>query len=240
MRPETTTHSRMSRRVGILGGTFDPIHVGHLDVALAAQDALNLERILLVPSWQPPHRAALPVASPFHRFAMTALAASTADAFEASDLELQAPAGPSYTIDTLARLHIDGLAPEELFFLTGADAFAEIATWKGYPHLLQHAHFVVVSRPGQPAGDIRRRVPALAAHMHDASERARDGDALPSILLVDRATRDVSSTAIRHARAEGRSIHGLVPEPVERHIVRHRLYAASPLRQLQHASGIHG
>jgi nicotinate-nucleotide adenylyltransferase len=229
----------MSRRVGILGGTFDPIHVGHLDVAQAAQNALNLERILLVPSWQPPHRAALPVASPFHRFAMTALAASTADAFEASDLELQAAAGPSYTIDTLGRLEADGLAPEELFFLTGADAFAEIATWKGYPHLLQHAHFVVVSRPGQPAGEIRRRVPALAPHMHDASERAFGG-ALPSILLVDRTTRDVSSTAIRHARAEGRSIHGLVPEPVERHIVRHRLYTAPHLRQRQHASGTHG
>lgn len=214
----------MTRRVGVLGGTFDPIHVGHLDAAAAAHDALGLDRVLLVPSLQPPHRTAAPHASPFHRFAMAALAAATAPYYQVSDLELQGAAGPSYTIDTLTRLHAAGLAPAELFFVTGADAFAEIATWKGYPHLLHRAHFVVVARPGHPAADVLRQLPELADRVHEAA-RQFAGTSLPSILLVDRSTRDVSSTAIRRARREGRPISGLVPPPVEAHILRHGLYA---------------
>lgn len=228
----------MPRRVGILGGTFDPIHVGHLDAAAAAHAALGLDRILLVPSLTPPHRAAPPSASPFHRFAMTALAASTGPCYEASDLELQSAAGPSYTIDSLTRLHGAGFAPLELFFVTGADAFAEIATWKGYPELFALAHFVVVSRSGQAASALRERLPEWSRHMRPASG-GFVAASLPCILLVDGRTRDVSSTAIRQARREGRSIAGLVPAPVEAHVLRHGLYAADA-RSSNHLTGGHG
>ena len=114
----------MARRLGLLGGTFDPIHCGHVDAARAADSALGLTGLLIVPSYLPPHRPQ-PVASGYHRFAMAALVAAGRASWRASDLELQS-AAPSYTTSTLDRLHAAGYAPTELFFVVGADAFAEI------------------------------------------------------------------------------------------------------------------
>src|SRR5579862_5455907 len=128
----------MSRALGILGGTFDPIHDGHLDLGRAAQHALGLNELLVLPSNIPPHRPK-PMASAFHRFAMVALAVTGLEGWRASDLELVAGAR-SFTTDTLAELQRRGYAPLELFFIIGADAFAEIATWKNYPALLTQAH----------------------------------------------------------------------------------------------------
>src|SRR3954452_25161047 len=119
-------------RIGILGGTFDPIHLGHLDTALAAQKALHLDRVLLLPSGMPPHRQEQPSASRFHRFAMTALTANGVDGVIVSDLEI-GEGGPSYTFDTLRRVHLSGIGAAQIFFITGADAFAEIETWSRYP-----------------------------------------------------------------------------------------------------------
>ena len=137
-------------RIGILGGTFDPVHTGHVDTALAAQRALALDRVLVLPSGTPPHRASPPAASRFHRFAMAALAVTGLPGLMVSDLEI-GHTGPCYTFDTLARLHATGLAAAQIFFITGADAFAEIETWSRYPQVLEMANFVVVSRPGHPA-----------------------------------------------------------------------------------------
>src|SRR4051794_26707669 len=129
-----------SVRSGLLGGTLDPIHVGHLDTALAARRQLGLDRVIVLPSRVPPHRSQQPSASSYHRFAMTALAIDGVDGLEASDLELCAP-GPSYTADTLARYRERAnLAPSQIFFITGADAFAEIETWHRYPDVLGLAH----------------------------------------------------------------------------------------------------
>src|SRR5262249_46231717 len=160
---------------GILGGTLDPIHCGHIGAAVAARDALNLRRVLVVPSHVPPHRAQGPVASAYHRFAMAALAVTSEARLGASDDGLLTDR-PSYTAETLERLHAHGRAASEIFFITGADAFAEIATWKRYPEVLNLAHFVVVSRPGHPLS-IADRFPALADRIvrpgdsvHDPSE----------------------------------------------------------------------
>src|SRR5580704_12147823 len=120
-----------SRRVGILGGTFDPVHRGHLDAGAAAQAALDLGELLVLPSNIPPHRAQ-PLASAYHRFAMVALAVAGRPGWRALDLELRAGAR-SYTSDTLERLQARGFGATELFFITGADAFVEIPTWKNYP-----------------------------------------------------------------------------------------------------------
>src|SRR5262245_15673380 len=153
-------------RIGILGGTLDPIHLGHLDTAVAARAALALDRVLLVPSAVPPHRSAQPVASAFHRFAMTALAVNGVEGLASSDLELSARESPSYTADTLVRFHArTGLPRTQIFFITGADAFAEIETWHRYPGVLDLSHFVVVSRPGFPVEALPSRVPALADRM---------------------------------------------------------------------------
>lgn len=215
-------------RLGVLGGTLDPVHNGHIDVAVAARQALALGRVILLPSRLPPHRPSLPAASPFHRFAMAALAVSRVDGLEVSDLELSAP-GPSYTSDTLDRLYASGLKPAQIFFITGADAFAEIATWHRYPEVLDLAHFVVVSRPGFPARSLSTVLPSLAPRMREgtAFEAAASK---PSIFLVDARTADVSSTEIRRRVRAGESVEGLVPPLVERHISQHRLYSHEATR----------
>lgn len=209
-------------RIGLLGGTFDPIHCGHIETVQAAQRALALNPVLLMPARIPPHRERGPSASTFHRFAMAALAASEFEDVLASDDELGAE-GPSYTALTLERLAARGFEPGQLFFITGADAFAEIESWYRYPAVLDLAHFVVVSRPGMAAATLPARLPALNARF---CEPTRTGamPAHPSIFLVDASTPDVSSTGVRERLRLGRSISGLVPRPVEAHIHRHHLY----------------
>jgi nicotinate-nucleotide adenylyltransferase len=230
----------MSRetRVGLLGGTLDPIHLGHLETACAAKRALHLDLVYVLPSNLPPHRAQQPVASSHHRFAMTALAVNGIDGLRASDIELSAP-GLSYTADTLHRFSsATGLGVSQIFFITGADAFAEIETWYRYPEVLELANFVAVSRPGFAVDALRNRLPLLADRMIDTnSERpaagrqqagASSGKPTPSshtIFLVNATTPDVSSSDIRQRLMTGRSIAGLVPATVERHISQHGLYA---------------
>ena len=214
-----------ARRIGILGGTFDPIHCGHVDSAHAAQQALGLASVEVITANEPPHRPR-PSASGFHRFAMVALAVANRNGWHASDVELQ-HAGPSYTSRTLGEFHERGFAPAELFFVVGADAFAEIATWRDYPAILDAARFAVVSRPGYPVNEIPRRLPHLAARMTDPSSAG-----LPradrSIILIDAPTADVSSSAIRRRLAAGDSIAGLVPPAVQQHIEQHGLYTSMP------------
>ena len=193
-------------RTGILGGTFDPIHLGHLEAADAAKRSLHLDQILLVPSRTPPHRSVEPRASVYHRFAMTALAAAERGML-ASDLELRRE-GPSFTALTLEALHRDGYAPSQLFFITGSDAFAEISTWYDYPRLFELSNFAVVSRPGYPTAV--PRIPMTTSST--------------SVIAVEANTPDVSSTEIRRRVAAGESIQGLVAPSVASHIERHRLY----------------
>jgi nicotinate-nucleotide adenylyltransferase len=217
-----------ARRVGLLGGTFDPVHVGHLAAAEAARAALLLDEVLLLTSHVPPHRPQ-PRASVHHRFAMVALAIQTHDALKASDFELIRP-GPSFTANTLACLHAAGYDATQLFFITGSDALAEIATWREYPGFLDAAHFVVVDRADRSADTVRADVPAIASRLIDA---ASCDPADPRVMhetrifLVKGGTPDVSSTEIRRRCLHGRSITGLVPRPVERHIERHGLYAGA-------------
>ncbi len=208
-------------RIGFLGGTLDPIHLGHVAAARAARAALALDRVEIVPARLPPHRPDRPCASAFHRFAMAALAVSGEDALTVNDIEL-ASSGPSYTADTLVRLHEAGLAASQIFFITGADAFAEIETWRRYPEVLDLAHFVVIARPGHPLADLPRRLPALAGRM------TRDPAAPPRertvIFLVEADTPDVSSTEIRERIGRHQPLTGRVDPAVEAHIRRHGLY----------------
>lgn len=208
-------------RLGVLGGTFDPVHLGHLAVGRAAARALALDAVRLVPSREPPHRSVGPHASGYHRFAMAALAALGEPGWTVSDMELRRD-GPSYSFDTLTALAAEGWAATQIFFLIGADAFAEIATWSRYPAVLDLAHFVVVTRPGTTHDDVRGRVPALAARMTSAD--AVGARPTPGIVLLTADTPDVSSTDIRARASRGASLTGLVTEPVEQYIRRHGLY----------------
>jgi nicotinate-nucleotide adenylyltransferase len=213
------------RRIGILGGTFDPIHCGHLDLGSAAERALGLTEIVVIAANIPPHRPQ-PVASSYHRFAMVALAIGGHERWRASDLELGI-GSPSFTTGTLQRFHDRGCAPGELFFLIGADAFAEIETWKDFPAILDRAHFAVVSRPGFPVADLPARLPSLARRMTGPADVAARGT--PSIFLIDAPTANVSATAIRQRCANGESLAGLVPPTVRQHIERHALYSTTSM-----------
>jgi nicotinate-nucleotide adenylyltransferase len=214
-------------RIGILGGTLDPVHCGHLAAAVAARDAFQLSAVLVLPSRVPPHRAVQPLASPFHRFAMASLAVSGVPNLFASDDELRQD-GPSYTVDTLERQHARGQTPSQIFFITGADAFADIAAWKRYPEVLDFANFVVVSRPGHRIDALRLRLPALADRMRPAADAPRTS-ATPLIFLLQAPTPEVSSTIVRDRLRLGEPITGLVPPLVETHILQHRLYSADQL-----------
>jgi nicotinate-nucleotide adenylyltransferase len=202
-----------------LGGTFDPIHLGHLDVAHAARKALGLRRVTLVPSEVPPHRS-LPHVSAAHRFAMAALAIQNQEGLAVSDLDMGTD-GPSYTSATLDRLAARGIDTTTLFLVTGADAFREIATWKDYPDILERCHFVVVSRPGTPAPGMRDALPDLVDRMVDGEDEIPSS---PSIVLVDAPTAPVSSTDVRRRLAWGKPIAGLVPDAVAAYVERHHLY----------------
>src|SRR5262245_44140807 len=179
----------IGKRVGILGGTFDPIHYGHLDVAELAEGALGLTRMYVVTSNVPPHRRQ-PVASAFQRYAMVVLALGHRQGWRASDVELRLE-GPSYTSDTLERFCKRGYHREELFFVIGADAFAEIAAWRDYPRILDTANFAVVSRPGLSVASLRERLPALASRMASppqGSDPGSDPGSGPMIFLIEAAT----------------------------------------------------
>jgi nicotinate-nucleotide adenylyltransferase len=216
------------RRIGILGGTFDPIHWGHLEAGLAAETVLDLTQMLVITASVPPHRPR-PLTSSYHRFAMVAMAVAGRAGWRATDLELRDD-DRSYTSRTLQKFHERGYSPSELFFVIGSDAFSEIASWKDYPSIAGASHFAVVARPGFPTRDLPHRLPELAARM--ARPPLEPGELNePLILLIDVPTADVSSTAIRDRCARGESIAGLVPDNVRQHIEQHALYAPVPPRR---------
>jgi len=223
MTERSRTQRLAPQRIGILGGTFDPIHRGHVDLGRAAQSALGLTHVFVVPAHIPPHRPQ-PVASTYHRFAMVALTVAGRAGWRAADVELGHDR-PSYTSLTLRGFQERGFAPFELFFLIGADAFVEIGSWMDFPDILDRAHFAVVSRPGCPVTDLPLRLPDLAARMTPLLDPAAYGT--PVIFLIEAPTADVSSTAIRSRLAEGQPITGLVEPGVQQHIEQHELYTAT-------------
>ena len=238
--------------LGVLGGTFDPIHNGHIAAGLRAQEALGLDRVLVVPSHVPPHRAAGAAAA--DRLAMAGLAAADLAGWTASDIELKRE-GPSYTFDTLTALGGEAAMSErrgaarsgdatrvewQKFFIIGADAFAEIATWSRYPAVLELAHFAVVARPGSTLDSLQKRLPDLADRMttpdlfkpqasHFRPGFGGQASLKPAVILIQAKTPDVSSTDIRRRVRGGESIRELVPESVASYIATHRLYVEAGL-----------
>lgn len=206
---------------GWMGGTFDPIHLGHLDVAQAAHQALGLTHVTLVPARIPPHRPQ-PHASTDQRLAMTHLAAESAPWLDVSPIELDAE-GPSYTAVTLDRLDADeGL--QGLVLITGADAFAGVLGWHRPMDVVSRVCCAVVSRPGYSAFDLRDVLPSLADRMRTPDEW-RQSPSPDVIVLIDAPTAPVSSTEVRARTARGESLNGLVPPPVAEYISHHALYS---------------
>lgn len=213
-------------RIGLLGGTFNPVHNGHLHAAEEVRRRLGLRRVLFIPSYLPPHKQSAEIASPEDRFAMVGLAVKGHPAFEASPIELDAKE-TSYSIITLEKvqaLHRDAW----VLFILGIDAFLEIETWKSYRELLEQCHFVVMSRPGYRMDEALPALPPVYADTifdlgkdrplaDDDLERCR-------VLLVFIEALDISSTDIRRRIRQGQPVSGLVPEAVEFYIKKKRLY----------------
>ena len=197
-------------RLGILGGTFDPIHIGHLRTAEEIGQELDLEKVYLVPSASPPHKTEEPIAPFDHRLTMTRLAIVGSSLLDALDLEGRR-SGPSYSIETLKELHAIFKPDPDLFFILGIDAFLEINTWKEYERLFDYAHFVIISRPGYRKEMIE---PFLM----------KSGLENKTLTIKETTLMDISSTNIRKMVQQGKSIRFLVPGAVRDYIAEKGLY----------------
>jgi nicotinate-nucleotide adenylyltransferase len=198
------------RRVGILGGTFDPPHIGHLWLATLAMDGMNLDRVLFMPAAQPPHKAGTAVSRATDRLLMTRLAIAGEPRFELCPIEMERP-GPSYTIDSVDELERLYPGDTTLYLVMAADSLAQIDTWREPDRLLARIDWIVGPRPGDPLPDREALV-------------ARFGDNAARIHSLDGPSLDVSSTTLRRRVAEGRPIRYLVPRSVEELIAERGLY----------------
>ena len=200
----TAVHPK--RRLGIMGGTFDPIHHGHLSVASEVGDGFGLDEVIFVPTGEPWQKQARTVSAAEDRYLMAVIATASNPRFWVSRVDIDR-GGPTYTVDTIRDIAAQHPG-DELFFITGADALAQILSWKDHDQLLSLAHFVGVTRPGYELSD----------------------DHLPadSVTLVDVPAMAISSTACRERVAAGRPVWYLVPDGVVQYINKHRLYTGGP------------
>jgi nicotinate-nucleotide adenylyltransferase len=211
-------------RIGILGGTFNPIHLAHLRIAEEVREACSLDRVLFIPAADPPHK---PVAEevPFaQRLAMVEAAIADNPAFAASDLESHRT-GKSYSVHTLEILRRDQ-PDQELFFIIGMDSFRDIGSWREYRRLFPLAHIVVAARPGISSDDPQALLPVAIRgdFCYDAQSKTllhRSGN---RVIFLEETLLDISSTRIRRLAADGRSIRYLVTPAVEEYVSTHGLY----------------
>jgi nicotinate-nucleotide adenylyltransferase len=219
-------------RIGIFGGTFDPIHVGHLHVARRVKEKCALDRLILIPAAIPPHKHRGDMATPAQRFEMVKLAATEFKNFEVSPIEIRRQ-GPSYTIDTVTALTEDGDGEKALFLIMGIDAFEEIETWKSYRTLLGRISVIVISRPTESSysKDFLQKAVESTLDIHvSTGYHFRGGQSAfvhpefqpVHICHVDPV--DISSTEIRNRIRAGLSVRGMVPASVEKYIDNRELY----------------
>ena len=196
--------------IGVLGGTFDPIHNGHLLMAEEARARLNLAVVLFIPAGQPWLKVASPVSAAEHRVQMVRLAIADKPYCKLSAMEIER-AGPTYTVDTIAELSSQLGSGDELFFILGQDNLTQLPEWKEPSRLVEMCYLVAVPRPGSSPPDMK----ALEAAIPGISQR---------VMLMEKPRVDISASVIRDRVGRGLSIHHLVPEPVSSYIREHGLY----------------
>lgn len=197
-------------KIGIMGGTFDPIHIGHLVTAEAVRIEYNLEKVIFVPAGFPPHKQDSFVTPALHRYIMTVMATFSNESFVVSAIEMER-SGPSYTIDTVRELVSQYGERTEFFFITGADAVADLPTWNNIENLLDICHFVGATRPG-------------CISMIDSVIQYFGNKGCQRIHRLTIPELEISSTDIRDRVRKGRSIKYIVPESVEQYILKEGLY----------------
>ncbi len=203
-----------TKRIGVMGGTFDPIHIGHLVTAEEARKQFQLDQVIFMPSGQPPHKEGRRNLDPEDRYLMAVIATASNPHFKVSRMEIDRP-GPSYTIDTVRELHRLYGRNTEVYFITGADAILEILTWKEPERILEEATFIAATRPGY---DLKR----LEESLPEAEKKRHATD--PRVLVMEIPALAISSTDIRDRVGEGRAITYLVPEGVAKFIEKNGFY----------------
>lgn len=199
--------------IGIMGGTFDPVHLGHLVIAEEVRIQYNLDKVIFVPSGNPPHKEAREISDAEHRYMMTVLATITNPYFTVSRVEIDRPVEElTYTIDTIRFFHQYYEGKAKIFFITGADAILEILTWKDYRELLSICSFIAATRPGYCLSKLEDTIGAVCP------------EALCNIHVLEIPAVAISSTLIRRRVADGKPIKYLAPENVAQYIVKNRLY----------------
>jgi nicotinate-nucleotide adenylyltransferase len=222
-------------RIGVMGGTFDPIHLGHLRAAEEIYWAFGLDHIIFVPAAHPPHKTDQDVVAAIHRYEMVSLATVFTPYFSVSPIELNRP-GKSYSVETIREL-IRRYGPDtHLYFIMGVDAFLEMRTWKDAVEILQLTQVIVTARPGWRLDEVE---PALTSGQRRqlgdpqfkyvkiseiGPELSRQGPVPGLVLLVEVVSLDISSREIRQLVEEGRSIRFLVPDTVAAYMAKNRLY----------------
>lgn len=216
-----------AQRIGAYGGTFDPPHFGHVEIARAVVRKFHLDKLLIIPAYKPPHKTLDAISDARHRYEMATLAFAGEPRITVSRLELDAPERP-YTVQTMARLREEYGLHAKLFFVMGADSFQDITKWREYGKLIESTNLIVETRPGHGVTSnhlpeaYRARVVDLGG-AKDASRLIPEGDEC-FIYLVDDVHRDLSSTDLRRRTREGQAIEGLTPTAVAEYIGRHGLY----------------
>jgi len=216
-------------RIALYGGTFDPVHIGHLEVARRVQELFDIKKVLFVPAQVAPHKVGKPVTAPFHRYAMLALATQDDPQLAISTFELDSP-DRHYTVDTLSHFVSELGESSELFFIMGADSWSEITTWREWQRLLTSVNHIVVTRPGYEIDNY----PSVSDRVVDL--RGDDKHATFSsvssstrIFVTDVVMKDVSATEIRALAGHGglADLTELVPGPVAKYIKKYRIYQES-------------
>lgn len=214
-------------RIGAFGGTFDPIHNGHLEVARAVLSAFELDRLLLIPAHRPPHKKTSPIAGSYHRYAMAVLGSLEQARIYVSTIELESPEHP-YSFETIDRLRKLLGQQTNLFFIVGADSFEQINTWREPARLLSNSSLIVVTRPGHDVNSshldeqFRSTIIDLRCNrlMPETVKDSRDHH----IYLTNCVSADVSSTQVRQMVRDGEPINDLVPPHVSDYIGKYQLY----------------
>ena len=218
----------MRQRLGVYGGTFDPVHNGHLRVATALLENFALAQLWFVPAFVPPHKREQAISAAHHRYAMLALATADEARLLVSPIELEAPTRP-YTIETLGRLQAQH-PQAQLFFVMGMDSFRDVTLWREHERLLSEYSIIVAARPGINAhglAEAAHLAPHLQARVIDlrGGLRPRAEDlAETHIFLTDYVAVDVSATTIRQQAGAGKSVESIVPLPVAAYIAKYQLY----------------
>ncbi len=209
------------RSIGLFGGTFDPIHLGHLRCAQEVGEAFHLSHVIFILAAAPPHKADRPIIATKDRWNMVKLAIADNPSFALSDVEIRRE-GKSYSIETISYYHRNLKKGEGLFFILGADAFCEIETWKDYSQLFTLCDFIVISRPNY--NPLQAPVLQSEGFTKEGAEKRFLHPSGHSVSLFSVTPFGISSTEIRRIAREGRSPTYLVPKAVEEYIISEGLY----------------